>query len=400
LFVQRRYSSAEISQLLERIVLRREHLLATTAVAAAAPAMPVSTSSVFTHVILQCSVLGIVDRNVGIVVYGGKDIDPGISAMARHVCFVVYPGFVLLDLSGPLEALSFASDMSGQSYLLSVASMTGGPMRSSSGVEIATKKLVTKATDTIIVVGAPQPPEGPWVKELAEAVAAGSARARRTASVCTGAFLLAESGILDGRSATTHWNFAPKLQALYPSLHVDGDRIFARDGNVWTSAGMSAGIDMTLMLIEEDLGREIAQAVARMLVVYYRRPGGQYQFSSLLDFDPGSDRIRKALSYARENLRADLPVERLAKVASLSVRQFGRAFAATTGMTPAKAIERLRIEAAQPMVENGRQTFDEIARLVGFVDPDRMSQSFIRVLGRTPQEIRRLSRQATAADRR
>jgi transcriptional regulator GlxA family with amidase domain len=154
------------------------------------------------------------------------------------------------------------------------------------------------------------------------------------------------------------------------------------------------------MLIEEDLGREIAQAVARMLVVYYRRPGGQYQFSSLLDLDPGSDRIRKALSYARENLREDLPVERLAKVASLSVRQFGRAFASSTGMTPAKAIERLRIEAAQPMVENGRQTFDEIARLVGFVDPDRMSQSFIRVLGRTPQEIRRLSRQATAADRR
>jgi len=320
--------------------------------------------------------------------------------MARHVCFLVYPGFVLLDLSGPLEAFSFASGMSGKSYQLSVASMAGGPVRSSSGVEVATERLTIEATDTLIVVGAPEPPEGPWVKELADAIAAASARARRTASVCTGAFLLAESGILDGRSATTHWNFAPRLQALYPSLRVDGDRIFARDGNVWTSAGMSAGIDMTLMLIEEDLGREIAQAVARMLVVYYRRPGGQYQFSSLLDFDPGSDRIRKALSYARENLREDLPVERLANVASLSVRQFGRAFASSTGMTPAKAIERLRIEAAQPLVENGRQTFDEIARLVGFVDPDRMSQSFIRVLGRTPQEIRRLSRQATAADRR
>jgi len=290
--------------------------------------------------------------------------------------------------------------MSGKSYRLSVASMTGGPVRSFSGLEVATERLTIETADTLIVVGAPEPPEGPWVRELADAIAAASALARRTASVCTGAFLLAESGILDGRSATTHWNFAPKLQALYPSLRVDGDRIFARDGNVWTSAGMSAGIDMTLMLIEEDLGREIAQAVARMLVVYYRRPGGQYQFSSLLDFDPGSDRIRKALSYARENLREGLSVERLAQVASLSVRQFSRAFASSTGMTPAKAIERLRIDAAQPMVENGRQTFGEIARCVGFVDSDRMSQSFIRVLGRTPQEIRRLSRQATAANHR
>jgi len=204
--------------------------------------------------------------------------------------------------------------------------------------------------------------------------------------------VLGASGLLDGRSATTHWYYAPKLQALHPALRVDGDRIYTRDGNVWTSAGMSAGIDMTLALIEEDHGKERAQAVARMLVVYYRRPGGQYQFSSLLDFDPGSDRIRKTLSFARENLRNDLSVERLAEVAHLSVRQFGRAFSSATGMTPAKAIERLRVEAARPMVEDGRQTFDEIARLVGFIDPDRMHQSFLRTLGHTPQEIRRLYR--------
>lgn len=319
--------------------------------------------------------------------------------MTRHVLFLVYPGFVLLDLSGPLEVLVNASRMSGDSYRLSVASMTGGLVPGSCGLEVHTEPLTIAATDTFIVVGAPAPPEGPWVREIATAIAEASSLARRTASVCTGAFLLAASGVLDGRAATTHWFYAPKLQAMHPALRVDGDRIFTRDGDLWTSAGMSAGIDMTLALIEEDLGKAIAQAVARMLVVYYRRPGGQYQFSSLLDFDPGSDRIRAALSFARENLRENLSVERLAAVAHLSVRQFGRAFASSTGMTPAKAIERLRVETARPMVEDGRRTFDDIARLVGFVDADRMCQSFIRTLGHTPQEVRRASRRALAADR-
>ncbi len=219
-----------------------------------------------------------------------------------------------------------------------------------------------------------------------------SARSRRTASVCTGAFVLAESGVLDGRVATTHWNYAPQLQARYPTLRVDGDRIWTEDGNVWTSAGMSAGIDMALAMIEQDLGMDVARSVARMLVVYYRRPGGQYQFSSLLDFDPGSDRIRTALSYAREHIRDDLSVERLADVAHMSVRQFGRVFAEAIGVTPAKAIERLRIETARPLVEDGHQTFDEIARSCGFGDADRMLRSFVRVVGRTPNELRRTAR--------
>ncbi|MDT4848702.1 HTH-type transcriptional activator RhaS [compost metagenome] len=151
---------------------------------------------------------------------------------------------------------------------------------------------------------------------------------------------------------------------------------------------------MALAMIEQDLGKEVARFAARMLVVYYRRPGGQYQFSSLLDFDPGSDRIRTVLSYARDHLRDDLTVERLADVAHMSVRQFGRVFAATIGVTPAKAVERLRIEAARPLVEDGHQTFEEIARGVGFGDADRMLRCFVRVVGRTPQELRRSARQA------
>jgi transcriptional regulator GlxA family with amidase domain len=321
----------------------------------------------------------------------------GTSIMQRHVCFLVYSGFVLLDLSGPLEAFSNANRLRSSDYRFTVASLEGGLIGASSGLQVATEALdVVNTLDTLVVVGAPAVPTGTWVMPTATAIRKMSSRARRTASVCTGAFVLAESGLLDGRVATTHWNYAPQLQARFPSLRVDGDRIWTEDGSVWTSAGMSAGIDMALAMIEQDLGKDVARAVARMLVVYYRRPGGQYQFSSLLDFDPGSDRIRTVLTYARENLRDDLSVDRLADVAHMSVRQFGRVFAESIGVTPAKAIERLRIEAARPLIEDGHQTFEEIARNCGFGDADRMLRSFVRVVGSTPNELRRAARRVEA----
>ncbi|MBM7059603.1 GlxA family transcriptional regulator [Pseudomonas sp. UL073] len=316
--------------------------------------------------------------------------------MHRHIGFLVYPGFVLLDLSGPLEAFSNVRHYSTGGYRLSVVSMTGGEVRSACGLSVITEVLRAEAFDTLLVVGAPEPPEGAWVMELATAIRRLVGDTRRTASVCTGAFLLAASGLLDGRTATTHWYYAAQLQARYPAVRVDGDRMWSEDQGIWTSAGMSAGIDMSLAMIEQDLGKQVALAVARMLVVYYRRPGGQYQFSSLLDCDPGSDRIRSTLSFAREHLRDKLSVERLAEVANLSVRQFGRAFASSTGMTPARAVERLRVEAARPQIEGGRQTFEEIARLNGFIDAGRMCQSFLRVIGRTPQELRRGAREVDA----
>ncbi|KAA0980375.1 GlxA family transcriptional regulator [Pseudomonas sp. ANT_H12B] len=312
--------------------------------------------------------------------------------MTRHVGFLVHPGFVLLDLSGPLEAFLIASQLSSCQYRLTVTSLDGGLVCSACGLTVVTEALRPRPFDTFIVIAPPEPPEGEWVAELLATIRDISQRSRRTASVCTGAFLLAASGLLDGRSATTHWFYAQQLQQRFPALCVDGDHMWTEDDGMWTSAGMSAGIDMSLAMIEQDLGKDIARSVARMLVVYCRRPGGQYQFSSLVDFDPGSDRIRTALSFAREHLRENLSVERLARISNLSVRQFGRAFASSTGVTPARAVERLRVEAARPLVEDGRQTFEEIARLNGFITAGRMHQSFMRVVGRTPLELRRCAR--------
>jgi transcriptional regulator GlxA family with amidase domain len=223
-------------------------------------------------------------------------------------------------------------------------------------------------------------------------VTAVAASARRIASVCTGAFILAAAGLLDGRRATTHWRFATRLQATYPAIEVDADRIFVKDGSIWSSAGITAGIDLALALIEEDLGAAVAKAVAREMVVYYRRPGGQSQFSTLLELTPRSARVHRALSFARDHLSEPLPVERLAEAARLSQRQFGRAFAAETGQTPAKAVERLRAETARPLVEDSTQSLEEIARATGFSDPERMRLSFIRAFGQPPQALRRAAR--------
>ena len=314
------------------------------------------------------------------------------SAISRHVAFFVYPGFVLLDLSGPLEAFSAAESLVPGSYRTTVMSLEGGEIQSSTGLKVMTQVAKADAIDTFVVVGDFGLAHQAISPETVNFIRAASAGARRTASVCMGAFLLAASGLLDGRRATTHWRFAPKLQAMYPAIRVDGDRIFFGEEGVWTSAGMTAGIDMTLALLEEDCGRDISRAVARMMVVYYRRPGGQLQHSSLLEMDPESDRIRRVLSFARENLSAALSVERLAKEAHLSVRQFSRAFMEATGTTPAKAIERLRAEAARPRVEDGRESLEAIAREVGFTDPERMRRSFTRVFGHAPRTIRRAAR--------
>ena len=315
-----------------------------------------------------------------------------ISAISRHVAFFIYPQFNLIDLSGPLEALATATSLAPGSYRFTVMSLEGGEVESGTGVKVMSQVAVSEAIDTFVIVGDMGVAEREVSPETIALIRAAAAGARRIASVCMGAFLLAGSGLLDGRRATTHWRFAAKLQAMYPALRVDGDRIFVNEDGVWTSAGMTAGIDMTLALIEEDLGRDVSRAVARMLLVYYRRPGGQMQYSSLLDLDPESDRIRRTLSFAREHLSEPLSVEQLAEVAHLSLRQFSRAFIAATGMSPAKAVERLRVEAARPMVEDSRETLEAIARAVGFADPERMRQSFVRVSGQPPRALRRAAR--------
>jgi transcriptional regulator GlxA family with amidase domain len=210
--------------------------------------------------------------------------------------------------------------------------------------------------------------------------------------VCTGAYLLAAAGLLDGRRATTHWRYAAELARQYPATRVEPDRIFVRDGNVWTSAGITAGIDLALALIAEDLGEAVAKRTAQRLVVYHRRPGGQSQFSALLELGRPDGRFGGLLGWTREHLGEVLPVERLAERAAMSPRHFARAFAAETGMTPAKAIEHLRLEAARSQVEEGCDAIDRVAEMTGFRDPERMRRAFIRAFGQPPQALRRAAK--------
>ena len=219
---------------------------------------------------------------------------------------------------------------------------------------------------------------------------------RRIASVCTGAFILGEAGLLDGRRVTTHWFHARDLQARFPDAVVEDDRIFIIDGALWTSAGMSAGIDLALGMIEKDFGVALARAVAQKLVVYHRRGGGQSQHSALLELDAKSDRVQSALDYARSHLKSALSVEELADAAHLSPRQFSRAFRAETGQSPAKAVEHLRVEAARVMIEQGRHSMGEVAVETGFADIERMRRAFLRAFGQPPQVLRRNARRAAA----
>jgi transcriptional regulator GlxA family with amidase domain len=217
-------------------------------------------------------------------------------------------------------------------------------------------------------------------------------RARRVASICTGALALAEAGLLENRRATTHWAYAPYFRQRFPNVNLEEDRIFIVDGSIWTSAGCAACIDLALAMVEKDAGRELAWAVSRDLVIYHRRAGGQSQHSALLELKPSSDRIQSALNYARCNLRTALTVSQLAEAAHLSPRQFSRAFQQETGQSPAKAIEDLRIEVARLMVEQGRHSIDVIAREAGFGSRDRMRRAFVRRFGQAPQDIRRDAR--------
>lgn len=308
----------------------------------------------------------------------------------RHVGVVVFPGFQILDMVA-ISVFELANLEAGQpEYEVEVISEHGGMVRSSAGVEIATRPFSDPAYDTVVVTGAMQiaPSSSGLLAFLNDALAA----SRRTASICTGAFVLAEAGILDGRHATTHWIHARDLQRRFPQARVDEDRIFIVDGSVWTSAGMTACIDLCLALVENDLGVEVSRAIARKLVVYHRRAGGQSQFSAMLELEPKSDRIQNALSYAKSHLREPLTVEQLADIAHLSPRQFSRAFRDETRQSPAKAIEALRVEAARAMLEAGRHSMEVVAAETGFVDTERMRRAFLRAFGQPPQAIKRAAR--------
>ncbi len=310
----------------------------------------------------------------------------------KRVGFVVFSGYQVMAFAA-LTAFEIANQQAGKPiYDIRILSETGGPIRTSFGMSITSEAFDDTTYDTLIVGGGSdiETPTAGLVSFLRRSLG----KSRRIASICSGAFALAEAGLLDGRPATTHWIYARAIQARYPKVKIRDDRIYINDGPIWTSAGMSAGIDLALALIEQDLGVEFARVVAKKLVVYHRRAGGQSQYSALLELDPKSDRIQSALSYAKSNLHKPLTVPDLADAARLSPRQFSRAFHAETGQSPAKAVENLRVEAARVMMEEGRHSIDVVAQQTGFSDRDHMRRAFLRAFGQPPQVIRRNARAA------
>ncbi|TXI22475.1 MAG: GlxA family transcriptional regulator [Roseateles sp.] len=281
-------------------------------------------------------------------------------------------------------------------YAFHCYSLNGGLVRSSNGMSLMTRPLGTiSQADTWLVAGVLAPLKEPTPEPVLRFLRRAVTHSRRIAGLCTGGFVLAEAGLLDDRRATTHWGYARKLQRHFPRVRVEEDRIFIIDGPIWTSAGMTAAMDLALAMVEKDLGDEVARSVAHRLVMSQRRAGGQSQHSELLEIAPKSDRIQQALDYARSHLREPLSVEQLAEVVHLSPRQFSRVFTAETGVSPAKAVEGLRLEAARLMIEQSRHPLEVVARESGFRDRRHLREVFIRNFGVPPQASRRQAR-ATA----
>lgn len=305
----------------------------------------------------------------------------------QKIAFLIYPDFQFMGLAAA-TVFEFANfEVPEPIYEISYISETGGPIPTSLGMALDTEAFRRADFDTVIVCGGNGVVDAsPGVIDF---VRLALTQSRRLASICTGAYVLADAGILDGRQVTTHWAYARDLQERFPKVRMKEDRIFIVDGSVWTSAGMTAGIDLALAMVEKDLGADLARALAKKLVLHHRRAGGQSQFSALLEMDAKSDRIQSALAYARDNLHTALSVEQLADAAHLSPRQFSRAFRSETGQSPAKAVENLRVEAARLMMEQGRHPIDVVARETGFADRERMRRAFLRAFGQPPQAIRR-----------
>ncbi|MCK1388924.1 GlxA family transcriptional regulator [Bradyrhizobium sp. 21] len=314
----------------------------------------------------------------------------------HRVGFIVPQGFQMMSLAA-LTAFEVVNlPPANQRYDIRLLSEHGGPVRSSAGMTLQTEAFGDPSFDTVIIGSITEmdmPPSAAgmiaFVKEAAKA-------SRRVASICSGAFVLAEAGLLNGRRATMHWAHAPSFRVRFPEVTTEEDRIFINDGPIWTSAGMTAGIDLVLALIDNDLGPDAAKMAARLLVMHQRRLGGQKQHSALLEMTPKSDRIELVLTHIRQNLRNPLTIEELAAVAKLSPRQFSRAFLAETGHSPAKAVEQLRLEAARFMIEEGRHTVNVVAQETGFADRERMRRAFVRSFGVPAEAMRRNARREAA----
>ena len=325
----------------------------------------------------------------------------GQTGGVREVLIIVFDGVQSLDAVGPLEVFAHAVTPGGApAYRERTAGLGGAPVRSSNGLTITPDDdlaAVDASRLSLLVVpggeGARRRPRElvAWLREHAP-------RAPRVASVCTGAYLLAEAGLLDGRRVTTHWSRCQDFADSYPAVRVDPDPIFIKDGGIATSAGVTAGIDLALAYVEDDLGRDEALAVARSLVVFLRRPGGQSQFSVQLSAQVAkSTPLRRVQQWIAEHPAADLSVAALAGRASLSPRQFARAFAAETGMSPGKYVERTRLEAARRHLEDTAEGIEQTARACGYGTPEAMRRAFLQTLGVSPAEYRRRFRPAPSS---
>lgn len=323
---------------------------------------------------------------------------PRIDGMAqRTVLVVLFDGVQSLDVTGPLEVFAGAEKHTPGTYRLRTASLDGAPVRTSSGLSLVPDTALTGAprAHTLLVPGG----EGTRRSDprLVEWVRGHGPRAARLVSVCTGAILLAEAGLLDGRRATTHWAYCAKLARDHPAVRVEADPIFVRDGQVATSAGVTAGIDLALALVEEDLGRDTALTVARHLVVFLRRPGNQAQFSAQLTAQTAHrEPLRDVQQWITEHPAGDLTVEALAARAALSPRHFARAFQSETGMSPGRYVDRVRLEHARRLLEDTADGIAQIARASGYGTPEAMRRAFLRTLGASPAEYRRRFRPAHA----
>jgi transcriptional regulator GlxA family with amidase domain len=306
---------------------------------------------------------------------------------------LVFPNFQLLDAAGPISVFEIATRFAKHDTAIRVIAAEPGAVRSTAGVEMLARKFGSpSALSTLIIAGGDGvdiAAKNLCTRQFVKAVAA---RGTRVASVCSGTFILAEAGLLDGRRATTHWQRTRQFLNAYPKVKLEPDQIFVRDGHIWSSAGITAGIDLALAMVAEDYGDAVVEQTARQLVLYHRRSGGQSQFSSLLELKAPTGRFGPLLTWAREHLDEKLTVEDLAEHAGMSSRHFTRAFIAETGSTPSKAIERLRVEVARARVQSSSEAIERVAEVTGFRDPERMRRAFIRAFGQPPQALRREAR--------
>jgi transcriptional regulator GlxA family with amidase domain len=310
----------------------------------------------------------------------------------RRIVLLAFDRLQALDLVGPAEVFSMASRITGGAYSLEVVTARKGEISTSSGLHLRPDRTLAAcrgAIDTLVVVGGEGVPGALRDESLVQWIARAASRSRRVASVCNGAFLLARAGLLDGRRATTHWGACEALQRRHPEVDVDPDAIFVKDGHIYTSAGVTAGMDLSLALVEEDLGRRTALEVARWLVLFLKRPGGQSQFSAQLSAQIAErEPLRDLQAWVADNLAADLSVPALAERACMSPRNFARAFRREVGVTPATYVEAARVEAARVALDGSQEPIESVARRCGFGTVETMRRAFHRRLGVGPSSYR------------